>query len=197
MSMKHLFLIVEGHGDELALPILMHRLAAANGIGALKIAPPYRLHRGKIARCTEKFSNVLRHAEAVLNGDSGVAEKAIIVCIDADDECPLELKQHIDDFVNHCKITTPVHFVAFTLEYEAAFLVPGALGAIPGELKREPCYPSDPEKVRNAKGWLTRSILQAGAYSESVDQARLTRSLRIDQVTCLRSFRRLLSVLSA
>jgi hypothetical protein len=93
--------------------------------------------------------------------------------IDADDDCPAELGPRLLEWANHARSDIPVAVVLAKVEFEAWFLAAAAsLGGRRG-LCQPLMAPPDPERVRDAKGWLSRNMAGSRHYSETLDQAAL------------------------
>lgn len=114
---------------------------------------------------------------------------AVLVLFDLEDDCPREVAPHVAARIRE-RGPWPFSVVVVCAyrEYESWFLasletMPPRLPSHAGER-----YPGDPEKPRDAKGWLERKF----GYKETRDQAEYTRSLDIPLAAeRSRSFRRL------
>ena len=176
--------IVEGDGEVQALPLLLRRIALARGVFDLKVGVPIRVHRDKFIRRDEEFRRQILLAAA--KSGNGV----ILVLLDADDDCPVQLAQDLAARV--AAIVPHVHssVVIANHEYEA-WLLAGADSlagrrGLPDDLQ----VPGDAEAVRDAKGWLSQRI-RNGRYHEVSDQPALTAVLDIEAaVAGSRSFRK-------
>jgi len=107
----------------------------------------------------------------------------VLVLVDLDDDCPGEKGPALAERVRAMKdLPFSVIVVCAHREYEAWFLA--SLESIhPGHT-----YPDDPERKRDAKGWLAREF----EYRKVRDQSSYTQALDIDLVCARsRSFRRL------
>jgi hypothetical protein len=76
--------IVEGDGEALALPRLLHRIATERGVPVLLTPPPKRLSRGKITVA----GGIERAVEAEALRVPG--KGGVLVLLDADDDCPAD-----------------------------------------------------------------------------------------------------------
>jgi hypothetical protein len=158
--------IVEGDGEVAALPIVLRRLAEwlSPALGAVEVPTPIRVRRDRFLNRDEEFRRMLLLAAAKC-GEAGW----ILVLLDADDDCPAELAPEI---LTRAQAVVPHRRVSVVLanrEFEAWFLA-GA-ESLDGKrgfscAKQET---SDPEAVRNAKGWLSERM-GAGRYRETTDQ---------------------------
>ena len=81
--------IVEGHGDAVAVPVLLRRLVdAAKAWDAVRIGQPIRCKRGQLVDQAELTKRVRL---ARLRKDCS----AILILFDSDDDCPVELAARV------------------------------------------------------------------------------------------------------
>jgi hypothetical protein len=167
--------IVEGHGEERALPELIRNfLHNKYEYYEFEILHPYRLPRDKM-----KKSDLLpvielgtqRLKDRVSPGDVG-----LVLCVcDADDDCPVTLKNQIDRNVDTGNEQIHFAFVAADREYETWFLA-----AVNSFSNHQDCVNNLPAidnllNIRDAKGYFERHVLKDGRYySETVDQAKFS-----------------------
>lgn len=161
--------IVEGHGDVDAVPILIRRLAAALGYGNVHVEKAIRWPRFKIVKQGE-----LERAVRLALGKLGVNPGAILILLDAEDDCPARLGPELLERARKVAVTVPVGVVLAAREYEAWFLA--ALTSLRGRRGISPDAepPPDPEAIRGAKEALEQWLRNGGTYSETVDQPALT-----------------------
>jgi hypothetical protein len=170
--------IVEGDGDDLAVPILLGRLAA-------KMYPEAWININVVLR--KPRSNIVRpsgiESFVEIAARKTDPDAAILVLIDADDDCPAHLGPEL---LRRAHATRPdraarLAVVLAKFEYEAWFLAAAAsLGGncgLPSDLQPPP----DPEAVRGAKGWLRERMPRDRKYSERVDQPALSRVFDLQQ----------------
>jgi len=179
--------IVEGDGEEKALPILLRRLRDEWQVvnEFVEPLPPIRVHRDRFINRDEEFRKQLLLAAAKC-GERGW----ILVLLDADDDCPVTLATDIHrramQYISHRRLSV----VIAKREYEAWFLA--AARSLDG--RRGFCYPDefvDPESPRDAKGWLRRNM-ESRTYSEVLDQPAFTAHFDLQQAfDNSRSFRKL------
>jgi hypothetical protein len=77
--------VVEGDGDRLALPKLLHRIAADFGINLHTPKSPFRVPRSKLVS-TGGIERAVRAQASEVTGAGG-----ILVLFDADNDCPAKL----------------------------------------------------------------------------------------------------------
>lgn len=181
--------IVEGDGEVMALPVLLRRLALWRGTaGYANVLPPIRVYKNKFLNLPGEFSRHLKLAAAKC-GDAGW----VLVLLDADDDCPAEKGAEI---LAQAKVVIPHRRVAVVLanrEYEAWFVAAApSLNGTRGFVYREMDAQVDPEKPRNAKGWMRERML--ASYGETTDQPAFTARFDLEMAyERSRSFRKLCS----
>jgi len=175
--------VVEGHGEVLALPLLMRRVAQAAAPALAITAPtPFRLPRGKFHSPGE-----LERAVAVASrrvGDTG----GVMVVLDADDDCPVELADALLPRASAAAVhACPVAVTVVQREFEAWFLAAlPSLGhhadVVPG-LQALP----DAEEVRDAKGRLQIAMPEV-KYSPTRHRPAFVAAMDLQQARACRSF---------
>jgi hypothetical protein len=190
--MPSLVSIVEGDGEEQAVPILLRRLLQEAECWDLQVARPKKANGvGNLLRPggIERFIQL-----AALEPDCA----AILVLLDAEKQCPVDLARSLAVRVRAQGSRYPVGIVVAKCEYEAWLL------ASAETLTRSPrlrfpaalAAPEDPEAVTGAKGWLSRQLPKDQAYSETRDQPALTSLMDLDLARRRsRSFRRFCSAI--
>lgn len=170
--------IVEGHGDVAAVPVLLRTLRPM-----WTIPRPIRVPRARIVK-PEILKRYLGIAEAAIVEHGG--RGAVLILVDADDDCPAELGPELLD---HAQLALPHRCCEVVLpkaEFEA-WLIGGV--AVEGF-----SAVASPEAVRDPKGVIRGCM---GKYSETVDQPSLTSRIDADAAaaTCP-SFAKLLRSLT-
>lgn len=193
MNVRSIVPIVEGHGEERAVPCLLrlwllHRrmhlffdvpdmAINAKGCGKLKAAYDRARHLG-----------IEHYIEAALRG----RPDAILVILDADEECRKrgpgnglgpELLARAKAVAPH----VPLAVVIANREYEAWFLANLSSFRARGLFPEHVMLPGefDPDSHRDCKGLIARLI--GHRYEETIHQLELTRSLRFSPGTIRRS----------
>ena len=183
--------IVEGQGDEVAVPLLLRRLRDEAQAWGLEVGRPHRRRRTQLVK-KDSLQSAVR--VAALQDDCA----AILVVFDADDDCPKELAPTLEVWAREAAGGKPCAVVMANREYEAWFLA--SIEALRGKAAILPDAIShpDPEAARDAKGELEDRMRRGASYSPTVDQAALTAhlDLRIAYRHC-RSFRKLVSAFGA
>lgn len=160
-------IIVEGHGEEAALPILVKRVAAwiAPDL-VLEVIRPFRLSRGSFGK-SEEFARAVEF----------VARKAgpgepILVVLDSDDDPACQLGPALLAQARRARGDREIAVVLAIREFEAWFLA--AARSLAGKRGLPPDLqpPPKPEQGRSPKAWVD-SMMQGG-YSETLDQPAFT-----------------------
>lgn len=183
--------IVEGQGDEAAVPLLLRRLRDEAQAWGLEVGRPHRRRRTQLVR-KDSLENAVRVA-ALRENCAG-----ILVLFDADDDCPAELAPTLENWAREAAGEIPCAVVMANREYEAWFLASmealrGRAGVLPNAASH-----ADPEALRDAKGELERRMRPGASYSATVDQPAMTAQFDLQNAyrRC-RSFRKLVSAFGA
>ena len=182
--------IVEGQGDEAAVPLLLRRLRDEAQAWGLEVGRPHRRRTQLVKK--DSLQSAVRIAALQDNC------AAILVLFDADDDCPKELAPTLEVWAREAAGGKPCAVVMANREYEAWFLASiEALRGRAGVLSDAASH-ADPEAPRDAKGELERRMPGGASYSATVDQAPLTAHLDLQSAyrRC-RSFRKLASAFGA
>ena len=183
--------IVEGQGDEAAVPLLLRRLRDEAQAWGLEVGKPQRKRRTQLVK---KDSLQIAVRLAALREDCA----GILVLFDADDDCPAELAPALEQWAREAAREIPCAVVMANREYEAWFLA--SMEALRGTaaILRDATSHPDPEAPRDAKGELERRMPGGASYSSTVDQAPLTAHLDLQNAyrRC-RSFRKLVTAFGA
>ncbi len=183
--------IVEGQGDEAAVPLLLRRLLSEAQASGIEVGRPHRRRRTQLVKKDSLQSAV---QVAALREDC----VGILILFDADDDCPKELAPTLEEWAREAAGGKPCAVVMANREYEAWFLA--SIESLRGRAAILPNAAShpDPEGPRDAKGELERRMPRAASYSATVDQVALTAHLDLERAyrRC-RSFRKLVSAFGA
>lgn len=179
--------VVEGHGEVGALPILLRRVVEEiDPARASDIRRPIRVNRGTMLRQGQLERYVDLAARQL--GGSG----AVLVLLDEDDDCAATLGPQLNERARSHFPHVPLAVVVAVKEFEAWFLaaadsLAGRRG-LPDDLRA----PDEPERIRDAKGWLQARRIDGLAYAPTVDQPALAASFDLATArTRARSFDKL------
>jgi hypothetical protein len=180
-------ILVEGHGEVYAAPVLVRRVADLLGAPCV-VRSVLRQPRSTIIKEGE-----LERAVTLLGNKVGTGG-AVLVLIDADDDAACMLGP---DLLVRAQIARPdlrVGVVLAVREYEAWFLA--AAESLRGRrgLPSDLASPSSPEDVRDAKGWL--SVRMPRGYSPTADQPALTGVFDLEAARSSPSFAKLIRELT-
>jgi Domain of unknown function (DUF4276) len=161
--------IVEGQGEERAVPVLLRRMA-------IEIAPEIWPDVRKPLRGSRQAliapNGIERYAEraAVLGGPGA----SLLVLLDADDDCPRDLGPRLLSRIRGARSDRHCSVVLANREFEAWFLASAlSLGGHRG-LAEDLASPAYAETPRDCKGWLTAHRTDGRSYKPAADQAALT-----------------------
>ena len=107
--------IVEGQGDEAAVPLLLRRLRDEAQAWELEFGRPHRKRRTQLVK-RDSLQSAVR--VAALRADCA----GILVLFDADDDCPAELAPTLEQWAREAAGAIPCAVVMANREYEAWFL---------------------------------------------------------------------------
>ena len=181
--MTEIAAIVEGHGEVVSLPILIHRIArrVAPGI-SLRIEKPLRVHRQRVVLPGQLEYSIETVAKAT--GRDG----RILILLDSNGDCPKVLAGELRRRAELARSDRRIRVVLAKMEYEAWFVASadslvGHCGITPSTTAVEHA-----EEIRNAKGWLSRRMPEGKRYSPRRDQPTLTRVFDLDAARSAPSF---------
>lgn len=172
--------IVEGHSEVQSVPVLLRRLLAERGQYQINVARPVRTGRYKVVRPGELERAVALSRRRLEGCD------AILLLLDADDDCPKEFAPQLLTRAREASAGIPVAVVLAKSEFEAWFL--GSLESLRGMrgLANTALSPERPEDIRDAKGYLARQMVGGRTYVEVDDQPALAEkfSLQLARQHC-------------
>jgi hypothetical protein len=194
---RSLFTIVEGHGDERAVPVLVRRLVAEIAPNRpLHLFPPYRIPRARLTKDDDaSLGRALALARSKIR-NFGEGLGAVLVLFDADGDCPAVIAPETKHRAMVLQSDVDVSVVVAKEEFEAWFLAGASSLRRSPRVRAEATAPAHPEAIRGAKEYLRRYILRDGcAYSETTDQPALASLLSLEEAHACRSFRKLRAAL--
>ena len=162
--------IVEGHGEVEAVRILLKRLGREFLNTEFHVHRPIRRPRSKLVQADE-LRRAVDLADLKLKGTrSTFGSGLILILLDADADLPCELGPRLLQMAFRER-DPQLSCVVANVEYETWFVA--AASSLPKFLNLPDAVPSDPEGLRQGKGWIKR-YFNGAKYSEVVDQPRLT-----------------------
>ena len=173
--MKRLLPIVEGHGEDKAVPLLLRRILESQGIYETQILPARRY--GEYPTVAKNFDNFFQAA---------IKEKAPILWVmdfdSKDYDCPVKEAQSLLSRAAALRPGWPLKIAFLVKEYETLFLIDEvASRTVFPDILPKTSFPECPENIRDAKGWLSKARPSPGmAYKETVHQVKITAHLNLD-----------------
>lgn len=188
--MPNLLLVVEGHGELEAAPVLVRRIFNEL-FGEFDVDIDVQRRRCLAHLRANEWSNFKRYLAAAFNEGT-----PILWILDADDECAVDCASEMVEIANLVGLRQPFAVAFWIREWETMFLydwvnLRSAIGAI-----GQNGPPADPEQIRGAKEWITAQLPKNVIYKETVDQTRLSARVSIEFLReRYRSFRHFCNVL--
>ena len=106
---------------------------------------------------------------------------AILILIDADDDCPAHLGPMLLARAKAAQGDRRISVVLAKREFEAWFLATAESLAGTRGLRSNISAPQAPELIRDAKGWLTKQRVDGRSYRPTVDQAALAHTMDLNR----------------
>lgn len=189
--------IVEGHGECEAVPVLVRRIALEIDPAFVpRVLPPIRVPASKLLKENE-LERSIKLAALKLQGHGG-----ILILVDCDDGCPAREGPQLLSRARQVRPDVPIMVVLAKKEYEAWFLAAAESLRNKRKLPGTLASPQHPEEIRGAKEWLSDKMPRGVCYSETSDQAALTKEFdmvaarRADSFDkCYREIHKMLSTL--
>ena len=193
--MKEYFVapIVEGHGEQQAVPVLLRRMFFENRNDALlTVNPPIRVKASSFLKQDDYFS---RYVELAARKTIGHACGIVIVLLDSEDACPASLGRCLAEKARSVRSDVAILVVLAHREFETWFIT--AAKSLRGNcgLPADIDAPDNPEAIRDGKGWLEAKSRRK--YNEPRDQPALTAAFSLDEAACNASFARFRSKMDA
>ena len=159
--------IVEGQSEVVAVPVLLRRLLDECQRPDVQVAQPFRVHRYKVVKEgeIERAIAFARRSREQCN--------AVLVLLDADDDCPAELGPELLKRIAKAHGDLPAAVVLAKREFEGWFL--GSLESLRGArgILDDASSPPNPEEIRGAKEHLSAFMASNRTYVETTDQPAL------------------------
>jgi Domain of unknown function (DUF4276) len=176
-------LVVEGHGDVKAAPILFRRIGYdIDSTVPLDVQQPIRRPRSSLVCTAGELERAVELAALKARPRGGV-----FVLLDSDDDCPATFAPRLLARTESAGMGLPVSVILPQREFEGWFLA--AAESIRGKrgLPADLAPPQNSEEIRDAKGWL-RERMRGHVYSETIDQPALAAIFDLNQARAAKSF---------
>ena len=190
--------IVEGDGEVKAVPVLIRRIAwGLYPDITIIVETPIRAPRYQVIKDGELESRIELAAQKI------EGEGAILIILDSEGDCPAHLGPTLLERASQTRNDIPIAVVIAKNEFEGWFLA--AAESLRGKrgLKGDITAPDYPERIRDAKRWLSERM-EDKTYRETTDQAALAAQFDLEQARkadsfdkCYRDIVRLLEELQA
>lgn len=183
--------IVEGAGEVKAVPILLQRIVQEmrqinDTIPELDVPTPIPVKRNKVVQPGELELYVN------LAASKAGAQGAILILLDADEDCPKALAPQLLKRAKTERSDIPIAVVFAKREYEAWLLAAAVSLRGRAGLSDELTPPPDAEAVSGAKEWLRKNMPgNTRRYEERVDQPELTKHFDLQAARTTSSFDKL------
>lgn len=182
--------IVEGHGEVQAVPALLHRLAQQTHPEIpVRVNPPIRVKSGSFLNDADYFRRQFSLAAA----KAAQAQGHVLILLDCEDDCPAELGPELLRRARAIRADVGVRVFLAYREYETWFVAAAASLSGYAGLPADLAPPADPERMRDAKGWLLQRM--PNSYDPIVHQIDFTRVFDFEQARTNDSFRRIYDVI--
>lgn len=182
MSALRVTPVVEGQGEVAALPILLRRIAQnLEPEEWIEVSRPIRVSRNKVVK-EGALERTLALAAEEANGG------AILLLLDADDDCPAELGPQLLRRARMAGDDDLIEVALAKAEFESWFIAAARSLELAGKLIACSDLPSDPEGIRDAKGWLSAHMPARQSYSPTLDQPSFAALCNLSEANAARSF---------
>lgn len=190
-----LVLVREGFGEAGSLEKLVARVLHSRG----HFPDPIRSFPESIRKAVTSETSAVQSVEIAAR----YSPDAVLVTADCDDLCPAEFAPSLASAIRARGFDFPVALVLFYREYETLAIsiadsldgqvLKSTAGTIITTMKFSGELPENPEQFRDAKGWLSRNLLDGQSYKPTLHQMPLTSRMGLDELRTagLSSFRRL------
>lgn len=159
--------IVEGEGEEEAIPVTIRRIANRVAPELVLKIHNFRVHGNKLVKPGELERSVELAARRA--GRDG----AILIVMDCDDDCPATLGPELLARAQRARPDMPIRVVLAKREFEAWFLAAAESLRSQRGLAPDLEAPANPEAIRGAKEWLNARMGTGHHYRPTLDQPAL------------------------
>jgi hypothetical protein len=176
MNRLRILPIVEGHGEDAAIRILLRRIwTELLGGDYVEVLKPIRGKRFKLVQPKE-LGRMVDLAALKLRSAGAEGPSMILILVDADEDAPCILGPHLLRLAREHRGDVDISCVLANVEYETWFAAAAPSLTDYLDLADEAAIPDQPEKARLGKAWIQRRF-RGPKYSETVDLPSMTNSM--------------------
>lgn len=173
MSRLRIAPIVEGHGEDNAIRILLQRVwAELLGGEYVEVIKPIRGKRTKLVQSSE-LARAIDLAVLKLRSSSSGDPAVVLILVDAESDLPCILGPHMLSIARGHRSDVDISCVIANVEYETWFVAAAESLGDYLDLAADHAVPDFPETSRQGKAWIQRRF-KGVKYSETVDQPAMT-----------------------
>jgi Domain of unknown function (DUF4276) len=174
LSRLRILPIVEGHGEDAAIRILLQRIwTELLGGEYVEVLKPIRGKRFKLVQ-PQELGRMVDLAASKLKSGPG-APSMILILVDADEDAPCLLGPHLLRLAREHRGDVDISCVLANVEYETWFAA--AAPSLTDYLDlADTAIPANPEEARLGKAWIQKRF-RGPKYSETVDQPSMPSSM--------------------
>jgi hypothetical protein len=178
MSRLRVAVIVEGHGEVSAVPILFRRLWPLVGGQAIEVLKPIRSKRNLLEKGTELRRAVALAIAKLKNNPASTDPAAVFILFDRDPspDLPCQIAPRVLGIARTAFANTDIACVLANIEYETWFVA--AAESLTRYIRLRPgeSVPSAPEVQRCGKHWV-ETRFSGTKYAETQDQPAMTAAM--------------------
>lgn len=177
MSRLRVAPIVEGHGEQEAVRILLTRIwIEVLGGEYLEVLKPIRQPRSKLVR-KQELTRAINLAMLKLGASTSNDPSLVLVMLDADDDLPCVLGPDLLTIAHESRRDADISCVVVNVEYETWFV---ASAESLTKYLEVGDIPAAPEDQRCGKAWIEKRY-RGAKYSETVDQPAMTAAMDLER----------------
>jgi hypothetical protein len=176
LSRLWVFPIVEGHGEDSSIRILLQRIWVELLGGAhVEVLKSVRENKLKLVKA-EELERPLNLGVSKLRTRSLEDPAMILILLDADSDLPCILGPQLLTVARKIRADADVSCVIANVEYETWFVAAAESLSKFLDLSKDSAVPDHPERTRQGKGWVQKRF-RGISYSPTVDQPAMTRAM--------------------
>lgn len=179
MSRLRIAAVVEGHGENAAVPILLRRIwVELLGGEFVDVMRPIREKRDRLV--ADRFENLCNAVDLAVGklraAGADECPGLVLVLVDAEEARSCQLGPSLLEHAKACRPDVDLTCVVATPCFETWFIAAASSLAEHLDTSGDVTLPESPEQDGLGKGWIKQRIRRA-KYSETVDMPRLTAAM--------------------